>query len=293
MLVAAVRKNTQIAKRILMSEYKFGVIGGGNMAEAIITAAIGGSAGADVTTATAANIIVSEPDAGRREKLARQLGVTCVNDNLIAAACDKMLLAVKPQIMGEVLDAGVGDVITNETLVISIAAGIDTAFLDSHLGGRGRIIRVMPNTPMMVGAGASAIFRGPRATAEDMAWTQKLFAAGGLVVEVATESLIDAVVAVSGSGPAYFFYLIEAMIAAGVAEGLDARTATQLAVQTCAGAAKLQTQTQLSPAELRQRVTSPKGTTQRAIETLDANGVQESLVKAFRACAQRSRELGL
>jgi pyrroline-5-carboxylate reductase len=269
-----------------MSEYEFGVIGGGNMGEPIVAAAINGGAVA------VDKIVVAEPHAKRREQLARELGVACVNDNIIAASCPKVLLAVKPQIMGAVLDAEVAKIITDSTLVISIAAGITTACLDTHLGGKGRIVRVMPNTPMMVGAGASAVCRGPRATDEDVEWTKKLFAAGGLVVEVPTESLIDAVVAVSGSGPAYFFYLIEAMVEAGVAEGLDAQTATQLAVQTCAGAAKLQMETKLSPTELRQRVTSPGGTTQQAIETLDADNVKESLVKAFRACAQRSRELG-
>ena len=268
-----------------MSEYEFGIIGGGNMAEAIVAAAIGGE------VLAVEKIVIAEPVAKRREKLARELGVACVNDNLIAAVCPKLLLAVKPQITSAVLDAEVTKIITADTLVISIAAGISPAFLDKHLGGKGRIVRVMPNTPMMVGAGASAICRGPRATDEDMAWAHKLFAAGGVVVEVANESLIDAVIAVSGSGPAYFFYLIEAMVAAGVAEGLDEHTATQLAVQTCAGAAKLQVETKLSPTELRNRVTSPGGTTQRAIETLDADNVTESLIKAFRACAQRSREL--
>ncbi|MCK5113466.1 MAG: pyrroline-5-carboxylate reductase [Phycisphaerae bacterium] len=270
-----------------MSKYEFGVIGGGNMAEAIIAAAVGRE------VLAAGRVVVSEPAHERREVLGDALGVACVKDNLIPASCDKLMLAVKPQIMGEVLDApGIAETITDDTLVISIAAGITTAFLDEHLGQHGRIVRVMPNTPIMAGAGASAVCRGPRATDADIEWTTKLFAAGGVVVQVATESLIDAVIAVSGSGPAYFFYLIEAMVAAGVAEGLDEQTATQLAVQTCIGAGKLQQQTQLSPTELRRRVTSPGGTTQRAIETLDADNVKDSLAKAFRACAARSRELG-
>ena len=269
-----------------MNEYELGVIGGGNMGEAIIAAAVNGS------VVAGGKIVVAEPNPERREKITGELGVVCVEDNRIAATCGKVLLAVKPQIMGNVLDTGITEVVTDDTLVISIAAGITTAFLDEHLGGQGRIVRVMPNTPMMVGAGATAVSRGPRATDGDAEWTKKLFAAGGVVVEVPTESLIDAVIAVSGSGPAYFFYLIEAMVQAGVAEGLDAQTATQLAVQTCVGAGKLQMETKLPPAELRRRVTSPGGTTQRAIETLDTDHVKESLIKAFRACAQRSRELG-
>ncbi len=267
-----------------MSEYEFGVIGGGNMAEAIIGSAVRSG------FITPAKIVVSEPVAERREALGKTLGVTCVDDNAIPGACSRVMLAVKPQIMGDVLTTGLAGVITEQTLVISIAAGLPAAFLDEKLQGQGRIVRVMPNTPIMVGAGASAVCPGPRALADDIEWVKKLFAAGGVVVEV-DEKLIDAVIAVSGSGPAYFFYLLEAMVEAGQAEGLDRETATMLAVATCGGAAKLQAQTGEEPSELRRRVTSPGGTTQRAIETLDADDVKASMVKAFRACAQRSREL--
>lgn len=267
-----------------MSEYEFGVIGGGNMAEAIIGSALRGG------VLQPGQIIVSEPAPERREKLSKSLGITCVEDNCIPAECSRVMLAVKPQIMGDVLSAGLAEIITAETLVISIAAGVPAAFLDEKLKGQGRIVRVMPNTPIMVGAGASAVCCGPRASSNDVDWTKKLFATGGVVVEV-DEKLIDAVIAVSGSGPAYFFYLLEAMIEAGEAEGLDRDVATQLAVATCGGAAALQTETGQAPAELRRRVTSPGGTTQRAIETLDADDVKASLIKAFRACAQRSREL--
>jgi pyrroline-5-carboxylate reductase len=149
----------------------------------------------------------------------------------------------------------------------------------------------MPNTPKLVGAGVSAICAGPRATDADLQWTRQLFAASGQVVRV-DEPMIDAVTAVSGSGPAYFFYLIEAMIQAGVAEGLPQDIATQLAVATCAGSAKLLAQTGVASHELRAKVTSPKGTTQAAIEAMDAAGVKSALVKAIRAAATRSRELG-
>ncbi len=265
--------------------FELGVIGGGNMSKAIIASA---TASGFLRTE---QIVVAEPLAERRAELGETLGVACVAENLVAGRCRRVMLAVKPQVMSGVLSAGLAEVISGETLVISIAAGVSSAFLYEKLCGRGRVVRVMPNTPIMVGAGASAICPGPRATSADLSWTRELFAAGGLVVEV-EEKLIDAVVAVSGSGPAYFFYLFEAMITAGVAEGLDRATATQLAVATCSGAAKLQAQTGQDPAELRRQVTSPGGTTQRAIETLDTAGVQESLVKAFRACAQRSREIG-
>ncbi|MBN1553651.1 MAG: pyrroline-5-carboxylate reductase [Phycisphaerae bacterium] len=266
-------------------DYELGVIGGGNMAEAILGAAVrSGFLSAD-------NIVVADVAAQRREKLTKELGLTCVETNDAPAACPRVLLAVKPQVMGEMLDAEAKK-IRDDALVISIAAGLSTAFFDGKLNGRGRIVRVMPNTPMLVGQGASAVSGGPRATKDDVAWTRKLFTCGGgLEVEV-DESLMDAVTCVSGSGPAYFFYFIEAMIQAGVEEGLTPQDALKLATQTCAGAAELLAETGEEPAELRRRVTSPGGTTQRAIETMDAKGVKDHIIAALHACAQRSRELG-
>lgn len=267
-----------------MSEYQLGVIGGGNMAEAILR----GVLAAGVLKRDA--VVVSEPKAERREMLARELRVACVDDNPAAAACPFVLLAVKPQVMNDAL-AGIAGVVRADAVVISIAAGVATARIDQRLGGRGRIVRAMPNTPMLVGAGMTAVAPGPRATDADLVWADALFAACGRVVRV-TEPMIDAVTAVSGSGPAYFFYLIEAMIAAGAAEGLSPDVAAQLAIQTCAGAAKLLAETGEKPEVLRARVTSPGGTTQRAIETMDAAGVKARLVDAVRAAAARSRELG-
>ena len=185
----------------------------------------------------------------------------------------------------------IAGVVVPDAVVVSIAAGITTSYIDERLGGRGRIVRAMPNTPMLVGEGMSALAAGPRATADEIRWTQKLFAASGETCVVAEEQM-DAVTAVSGSGPAYFFYLIEAMIAAGAAEGLDAETAAKLARQTCVGAAKLLVESDEPPEGLRARVTSPGGTTQRAVGTLDDAGVKDSLIKAIRAAAQRCRELG-
>jgi pyrroline-5-carboxylate reductase len=182
-------------------------------------------------------------------------------------------------------------VVGRDATIISIAAGIRTSAIDAALGGKGRIIRVMPNTPLMVGAGVSALAAGPRAGASEMAFCQSLFAASGRTVVVREEQM-DAVTAVSGSGPAYFFYLIEAMVAAVVREGLDDATALSLAVGTCQGAGALLAATAQRPEALRAQVTSPNGTTQRAIETMDAAGVKDALIRAIRAAAQRSRELG-
>ncbi len=266
-----------------MAEYELGIIGGGNMGSAIIR----GVVAAGILPAGA--IVLAEPVESRREAL-RPLGVTATADNTLAAGCPRLLLAVKPQVLGAVLKA-IAPLVPADALVISIAAGIRAAAIDAQLKARCRIVRVMPNMPLLVGAGVSAVAAGPRATGADLEWTARLFGACGTAIFVA-EELMDAVTAVSGSGPAYFFYLIEAMIAAGTAEGLDRDVAAALATQTCAGAAKLLAQSGKTPQELRAAVTSPGGTTQRAIETLDAAGVQAALVQAIRNAAQRSRELG-
>jgi pyrroline-5-carboxylate reductase len=260
-----------------------GVIGAGNMAEAIVRGALGrGILSAD-------ELLVSDP-APRRRAVFAELGVQAVPDNAMVAQCRRLLLAVKPQTMPAVLEE-LASRIDAQAPVISIAAGIRTDFIHQKLGGRGRVVRVMPNTPMLVGAGVSAICGGPGATREELEWAERLFGACGQTIRV-DETQMDAVTAVSGSGPAYFFYLIEAMIAAGVAEGLSALAARELAVQTCRGAAELLIRSGDDPAALRQRVTSPKGTTQAAIEAMDAAGLKEALIAAVRRAAARSRELG-
>jgi pyrroline-5-carboxylate reductase len=267
-----------------MPDCQLGVIGAGNMAEAVLRGVIRGN------LLPHGAIIASDPVFDRRQNMARNVGVTCVQSNLIPAACPRVLLAVKPQTMAQVLEE-IAPVVRAEATVISIAAGIATGFLDERLGGRGHIVRVMPNTPMVVGAGVAALAAGPRATGDDVQWTQKLFAASGQTCVVA-EPLLDAVTAVSGSGPAYVFYLVEAMIAAGVAEGLSPEVARMLAVHTCGGAARLLSETGQAPEVLRAKVTSPGGTTQRAIETMESAGVKARLIEAIRAAAERSRELG-
>ena len=266
-----------------MPSYELGVIGCGNMAEALLRGVIGAN------FMQLGAIIACDPSLERRQLFSRKLRLKVDEDNAAAAAARRVLLAVKPQVMDEVL-AGIAPHVRQDAVVVSIAAGVTCARLDSQLGGKGHIIRVMPNTPMLVASGMSVLAAGPRAQKEDLQWARKLFAICGKAI-VAEERLLDAVTAVSGSGPAYFFYLIEAMIAAGAAEGLDPDLAGLLAVQTCVGAAKLLTETGEPPEGLRARVTSPGGTTQRAVETLDAAGVKDSLVAAIRAAAQRSREL--
>jgi pyrroline-5-carboxylate reductase len=267
-----------------MSDCQLGIIGCGNMAEAIARGVLGGN------FLPHSAVVASDVVFGRRQHFTRNLGITTAADNAVPAGCPRVLLAVKPQKMAEVLGEIAPAVSPNAT-VISIAAGITTSYLDEGLGGRGRIVRVMPNTPMLVGAGISAIAAGPRAEKSDLRWVEKLFGVCGRTV-VVDEKMMDAVTAVSGSGPAYIFYLLEAMIEAGVAEGLDADSAKLLAEQTCAGASRLMLETGQQPQALRAQVTSPGGTTQRAIETMEAAGVKDALIRAIRAAAQCSRELG-
>lgn len=264
--------------------YQLGVIGAGNMAQAILRAVVRSG------FLEPGEIVVADVHQEKRQQLSSSLGVGWASDNLAAARCPRILLSVKPQNIPDVL-AEIGDAVAEEALVISIAAGVSTAHMDAGLGGRGHIVRVMPNTPMLVGAGMSAIAAGPRASDDDVQWTERFFAASGKTVPV-DESMMDAVTAVSGTGPAYFFYVIEAMIAAGVAEGLTPEFAYQLAVQTCAGSAKLLAETGRAPEDLRAQVTSPNGTTQRAVETLDVAGAKDHWIAAVRAAAARSRELG-
>jgi len=267
-----------------MADYQLGVIGGGNMAEALLRGVIGSVILARNT------IVVSDPAVERRRHLSNTLRLMCVPQNAVPGGCPHVLLAVKPQVMPAVLDE-LAPVVGDDALVISIAAGITTRFVDERLKGRGRIVRVMPNTPMLAGEGMSALCAGARAADEDLHWAERLFATGGRTV-VVDEDMMDAVTAVSGSGPAYLFYLIEAMIAAGVAEGLPQETAAVLAAQTCLGASRLLADSGERPEVLRARVTSPGGTTQRAIETMDSAGVKASLIAAIRAAAERSGELG-
>ena len=267
-----------------MSDHALGVIGCGNMASAMLAGAVRAGVLAP------AEVVASDVDAGRRQSFADALNVATTADNDVPAGCARLLLAVKPQIIGQVLDE-IAEALPADAAVLSIAAGVTSAFIDQHLGGRGHILRAMPNTPMLVGVGASALAAGPRASEEDLAWAEQLLGASGLAVRV-SESALDAVTAVSGSGPAYVFYLAEAMVAAGEAEGLDGELARQLAAQTCMGAGAMLLETGEPPETLRQKVTSPGGTTQRAIETLDAAGAAETLIQAIRAAAERSRQLG-
>jgi pyrroline-5-carboxylate reductase len=268
-----------------MAETELVAIGAGNMGEAVLRGVLAGNVLAHT------QIVAVDPRLERRKDLGLALNISAVEHVAQAPPARAYLLAVKPQQMDEALDDLAPALPEASAVVISVAAGVSTGFLAQRLGERARIVRAMPNTPMLVGCGCTGVCAGAGATEEDLLLAKRIFAAAG-DVRVVDESAIDAVTAVSGSGPAYFFYLIEAMVAAGAAEGLDEATALSLAVKTCEGAARLLDETGEPPAELRRKVTSPGGTTERAIGAMDDAGVQQAVIAAVRAAAARSRELG-
>ncbi len=223
------------------------------------------------------------------ESMVADYGVKAAGSNeAVAARAETVLLCVKPQTFAGMLSE-LGDV--RDRLLISIAAGVRIDTIEAATSGNHRVIRVMPNTPALVGKGASAYSLGTSATEADADLTEKLLAAVGFVTRV-PETLLDAVTAVSGSGPAYVFLMIEAMVRGGIDQGLDERTALDLAVHTVAGAAELLIRTGESPGQLRENVTSPNGTTFAALESFRKNGFETVVREAIRAAHDRSVELG-
>jgi pyrroline-5-carboxylate reductase len=264
--------------------YELGILGAGNMAEAIVRGVVNsGQIPAD-------RIIAADVSKDRRNLFEQQLQVKAVDDNRIVAAGSKiLLLSVKPQMCKTVLQ-GIADVVNPNATIISIMAGISSNFIDESLGGSRRVVRTMPNTPMLVGEGMAAIAAGQHATRDDLAKARRLFEAAASVIEV-NEDQIDAVTAVSGSGPAYFFFLVEQMVAAAVSLGLSPEQAHLLATKTAAGAAKMLMTSTDSPAELRRKVTSPGGTTHAAITVMESMDMPAIVIKAVQAAAERGREL--
>jgi pyrroline-5-carboxylate reductase len=266
--------------------YQLGIIGAGNMAEAIVRGIL------SAKVMGAEQIVAADVSAERRELFTKQLGVRAVEDNReVAGEARSLLLAVKPYQVDVAL-GGIGSVLHKESLVVSIMAAITTASIEKHLGGgvAWRVVRAMPNTPMLVEEGMVGLAAGKHATPEDMTTARRMFEAAAEVIEV-EEAKIDAVTAVSGSGPAYFFYLVEQMIAAGVKLGLTADQARVLATQTAAGAAKMMQTTGTDPAELRRKVTTPGGTTAAAIEVMEKRGMPEMIAEALARAEQRAREM--
>jgi len=255
------------------------------MAEALIKGIIR----AGLTTGD--RILAVDPVAERRELLAQQYGIEVAADGDGLAGCRIIILAVKPQIMGRVLAANLQN-FQAEQLVVSIAAGISLDYLEACLGERGcRLIRVMPNTPALVLEGASALCGGPRVENDDLETARAIFEAVGTCV-VLSEAEIDAVTGLSGSGPAYVYSFIEALIDGGVKVGLSRPVAEKLALQTVLGSVRLAQATGEHPALLRAMVTSPGGTTIAGLHELERAGFTGIVMDAVEAATLRSRELG-
>lgn len=238
------------------------------------------------------NLLLADPDPEQRRSVEQAMGLTAVADNhLVAASADVLVLAVKPQVLRSVALDLAQPVQKKRPLVLSIAAGIRIADLSRWLGGNLPIVRAMPNTPALVGAGSAGLYANPLASQAQRDLAESVLRAVGTVVWLDKEADMDTVTALSGSGPAYFFLVMEALEKAAIELGLDPGPARLLAVETAYGAAKMALEGQEDPALLRARVTSPGGTTERAIKTLQQGGLENLFRDALAAAAERSREL--
>lgn len=268
-----------------MPDFSIAFIGAGNMASSII----GGltASGHSPETIRAADVSVDS-----LERLARVAPVSTGTDNAAAAdGADVIILAVKPQVMAEVCASIAPVAAQGGALVLTIAAGVPIASYQRWLEAETPIVRCMPNTPSLLGCGASGLFASPQVTAQQRERAQAIMDAVGTSVWVEREEQLHAVTAVSGSGPAYFFLFMESMVDAGEQLGLDRDMAATLVRQTCFGAARMALESGVPLDELRRRVTSPKGTTERAVASFESQDLREVVHNALLACATRSREL--
>jgi pyrroline-5-carboxylate reductase len=264
---------------------RIAVIGGGKMGGVLVQGIVANK------LASKEAIIVSDTDKGRLDEIRRRLGVkTTANNREAVRSADIIILAVKPQVMPDVL-VEIKDDLTRTKIVISIAAGISIAFMSGYLKKGTRIIRAMPNTPALCGEGATALAPGADATETDLAAARTIFEAVGLTV-VVKENLMNAVTGLSGSGPAYGFIIIEALSDAGVLMGLPRDLALKLAAQTMLGAAKLVLSGDKHTGELKDMVTSPAGTTIAGVQVLEEGALRATLMAAVEAATLRAGELG-
>lgn len=262
---------------------ELGFIGAGNMATAICRGVVRAALiGAD-------EIIAADPDETRRGRFEAATGARTTAVNAEACGSRVLVLSVKPTVLPAVLDE-VGLLLRGDILVISIVAGMPARVIEAAAPGPVRVVRAMPNTPMLVGEGAAAVCRGAHATDGDMERAMELFSASATALEV-DEELMHAVTALSGSGPGYLFYLAETMIQAGVEMGLSKTDAAILTNKTFLGAGKMLVETGESPGELRGKVTTPGGTTEAALSSMEKASVAEHIIAGIKAACQRSREL--
>jgi pyrroline-5-carboxylate reductase len=264
---------------------KIAFLGGGNMGEALIKGILASG------TAKPEQLIVNDVSSERLEHLKKTYGILIEKSTKdAAAAAEIILLCVKPQIIDLVLSK-LGTVADSGKLVISIAAGVTIARIEKMLSAGPRVVRVMPNTPALVLAGAAGVAAGSKATESDLALVQQIFGAVGRSV-IVEEKLMDAVTGLSGSGPAYVFLIIDALSDAGVKAGLPRPLALELAAQTVYGSAKMVLETGEHPAKLRDMVTSPGGTTIEGLHALEKGKLRATLMNAVEAATARSKELG-
>ncbi|MBN1807556.1 MAG: pyrroline-5-carboxylate reductase [Planctomycetes bacterium] len=268
-----------------LEDHRIGFVGAGNMAEAMVRGLL-------ASGMPPSGILVSDVRSARLE-LFSALGVRSLPQNTrLVLESDVLVLSVKPQVMPDILPE-LRPHVDPSTLVVSIAAGIRTSIIEKNLPPGTPVVRAMPNTPLLVGKGMSVLVKGACADDDHLALALELFSASGRAFSVDDEDLMDAVTAVSGSGPAYVFYLAEAMLKAAVDEGIPPDSAAELVRTTVLGAgALLDASPSSSPSELRSMVTSPGGTTEAAVKLLDETRTFDTLVNAVRRAALRSRELG-
>jgi len=268
-----------------MTQQIIGFIGAGNMARCL--------AGGLLTNGWAHDrLVFSDPDRQQREAIKTGLGVNVLENNTdCAARAQVLVLAVKPQVLKAVAQEMAAVVQASKPLVISIAAGIPTEALQRWLGGALAVVRVMPNTPALVGSGASGLYANELVSPEQRDLAESLLRAVGVTVWLEREELLNAVTAVSGSGPAYFFLFMEALEEAAVRAGLDRATARLLTLETAYGAAKMALEGGEEPAQLRARVTSPGGTTEQAIKLMEHEQLRAIVDRAVQAARTRSQEL--
>jgi pyrroline-5-carboxylate reductase len=263
---------------------KIAIIGGGKMGSIIARALL------EQKFFPKRDITVTDIDSARLDYIRSTMRLQVSNDNKKTAKnANIIIIAVKPQNMAAALNE-FGSAIDASKVVISIAAGITTSFIEASLPKGARVLRVMPNTPALVGAGAAAVSKGKFATAADVKLTRTIFDAVGISFEV-DEKMMDAVTGLSGSGPAYFFLIIEALIEAGVKMGIPHDLAAKLSAQTMLGAARLCLQSDKQPAQLKEMVTSPGGTTAAGLKVLEAGRIRETVISAVEAATKRSKEL--
>jgi pyrroline-5-carboxylate reductase len=259
------------------------VVGAGKIGESLLSGLLHGGRSVD-------ELLFTERHPERAAELTARYGIAAVEVGEAAKRADVLVIAVKPQDIDPVLDE-LAPLAGPDSLVVSLCAGLPTSLYERRLTAGVPVVRVMPNTPMVVGEAMSAISAGSHATAEHLALVTELLSCVGQVIEV-PEKQQDAVTALSGSGPAYFFYLVEAMIDAGILLGLPRAVAEKLIIQSAVGAAKMLDETGEHPVILREAVTSPAGTTINAIRELEKHGVRAALLAAIEAARDRSAELG-